>query len=306
MTKYFFRLKNDRPDLLAIIAIVLGIACMGFIPIFVRLSEVGSASTAIWRNIMAAPILLCFVMSLPSSQRPTQSSWTKLLIISVIVTSFFSAATLYTSYVSFHITSVANATLLSSLAPLFTILLNLFFFKEKAYKIYFLCLLLAIIGMGFLIKDSLTINADQLVGDGLSLVTAFLLACFFMMFKYIRQSLSSFWAVFMVNIISLLFLFPISWHFGEVFWPQTSNGWWIIVGMAIVTTIIGMNLISYALAQLPTFFSSLTTMVQPVSAAFLAWIILGETISIDQFVGGFIILSTLFMAHKKPEVEQNS
>jgi drug/metabolite transporter (DMT)-like permease len=57
-------------------------------------------------------------------------------------------------------------------------------------------------------------------------------------------------------------------------------------------------LIAYALAHLPAGLAALGLLTEPVAAAFLAMIVLGEPITGWQTVGGAIILWGIFVARK--------
>ena len=72
----------------------------------------------------------------------------------------------------------------------------------------------------------------------------------------------------------------------------------MLIGLGLVSHAGGQSLIAYALAHLPAAFSSLSLLVQPVAAAVLAWIILGESIGVWQVLGGAIVLSGILLARR--------
>jgi len=65
----------------------------------------------------------------------------------------------------------------------------------------------------------------------------------------------------------------------------------VLLGLAFVSQIAGQGLIAYALALLPTSFSSVTLLVQPVAAAVFAWVLLAEPFGAQQALGGAIVLA---------------
>ena len=56
--------------------------------------------------------------------------------------------------------------------------------------------------------------------------------------------------------------------------------------------------------KVKTGLASLTLMSEPVTAAFLAWLILGEYLSAIQFFGGIIILFGIIYAQSSSELKQ--
>ncbi len=60
----------------------------------------------------------------------------------------------------------------------------------------------------------------------------------------------------------------------------------------------GQGLITYALAHLPAAFSSVALLLQPVVAAALAWILVGEPVGVWQALGGIIVLGGIVLARR--------
>jgi len=80
--------------------------------------------------------------------------------------------------------------------------------------------------------------------------------------------------------------------------PQGAQGWTILVGLALVTQILGQGLIAYAFAHLPTSLSSVSLLIQPVMATIFAWWLFGEAIGAAQFVGGAVVLAGIWLAKR--------
>ncbi|WP_256468234.1 DMT family transporter [Bradyrhizobium sp. 150] len=55
---------------------------------------------------------------------------------------------------------------------------------------------------------------------------------------------------------------------------------------------------TYALAWTPATISSLTLLLQPVLAAVLAWLVMGEVLSLGQSIGGSMVLVGILIAHR--------
>jgi drug/metabolite transporter (DMT)-like permease len=80
--------------------------------------------------------------------------------------------------------------------------------------------------------------------------------------------------------------------------PAHATGWRVIFALALVSQVGGQSLIAYAFAHLPASFSSLSLLLQPAVAALLAWMILGEGLSLPQALGGIVILGGIAAASR--------
>ena len=80
--------------------------------------------------------------------------------------------------------------------------------------------------------------------------------------------------------------------------PHSAFGWWMLVGLALVSHAAGQGLIAYALAHLPAAFSSVSLLFQPVMAALFAWVLLAEPLVALQVVGGLVVLFGIYLARR--------
>ena len=85
---------------------------------------------------------------------------------------------------------------------------------------------------------------------------------------------------------------------GEDLIASTAYGWAVLLGVALVSQVRGQSLIAYALAHLPSAFSSVSLLLQPVAAAMLAWVILGEALGAWQGLGGAVVLLGIVLARR--------
>jgi drug/metabolite transporter (DMT)-like permease len=93
-------------------------------------------------------------------------------------------------------------------------------------------------------------------------------------------------------------LLPAALASGEVFFPQTTYGWLVLIGLALISHAAGQGLIAYALAHLPAAFSSVSLLLQPVMAALFAAVLLAEPLAALQIVGGLIVLAGIYLARR--------
>ena len=98
--------------------------------------------------------------------------------------------------------------------------------------------------------------------------------------------------------ITALLLLPVALASGEPMLPHSAGGWWILIGLALVSHAAGQGLIAYALAHLPAAFSSVSLLFQPVMAALFAWALLAESLVPLQILGACVVLAGIYLARR--------
>jgi drug/metabolite transporter (DMT)-like permease len=98
--------------------------------------------------------------------------------------------------------------------------------------------------------------------------------------------------------LTAVILFPVALASGEQMMPSSAYGWGVLLGLALVTHAAGQGLIAYALAHLPATFSSVGLLLQPVVAAFFAWVLLSEPLVALQIAGGLVVLAAIWLARR--------
>jgi drug/metabolite transporter (DMT)-like permease len=276
-------------------ALLVGAACIALSPIFVRLSEAGPTATAFWRVALAVPVLwiLFFLRTKARSQRYS-GKWPLLL-----AAGFAFAGDLGFWHASVKLTSVANSTLLANLASIFVTLAAWIFLRQKPTRLFLAGLGAALLGVLLLVNTSLAFSSTGLVGDALGVVTAMFYAGYILAVKALRdRGETTLHLMAVTSTITALFLLPAALASGETLLPATAFGWWILIGLALVSHAAGQGLIAYALAHLPAAFSSVSLLFQPVMAALFAWVLLSEALVPLQIAGGLIVLAGIYLARR--------
>ena len=276
-------------------ALLVGAACIALSPIFVRLSEAGPTATAFWRVALAVPVLwiLFFLKTKARSQRYS-GKWPLLL-----AAGFAFAGDLGFWHASVKLTSVANSTLLANLASIFVTLAAWIFLRQKPTRLFLAGLGAALLGVLLLVNTSLALSPTGLVGDALGVVTAMFYAGYILAVKALRdRGETTLQLMAVTSTITMLFLLPAALASGETLLPATAFGWWILIGLALVSHVAGQGLIAYALAHLPAAFSSVSLLSQPVLAALFAWVLLSEALVPLQLAGGLIVLAGIYLARR--------
>jgi drug/metabolite transporter (DMT)-like permease len=276
-------------------ALLLGAACIAFSPIFVRLSEAGPTATAFWRVALALPPLWAFgLFEKRTLGMGGRHDW---LLLGAAGLAF--AGDLGFWHASIQLTSVANATLLANLASLFVTLATWIFLREQPSRLFLAGLGLALLGVVLLVRTSLQFSASALLGDALGVLTAMFYAGYILAVKGLRDRGATALRIMAVtSTLTAILLLPAALATGERFFPATASGWLVVLGLALISHAAGQGLIAYALAHLPAAFSSVGLLLQPVIAAFFAWLLLAEPLAALQIAGGLGVLAGIYLARR--------
>jgi len=283
---------------LALPALFLGALGIAFAPIFVRLSEAGPVASAFYRILLALPILMVWnrFEGKREGKHDRPNGWADYAKLSVA--GLFFAGDLAVWHWSIVKTSVANATLLANFAPVFVTLAGYFLFKERFSRTFLLGMVLAITGACLLMGDSLVFRPERVVGDILGVITAVFYAGYLIAVGKLRSRFSTITIMTWSSVATAVVLLPVTVLTGESLVVESVYGWSILLGLALVSHIGGQGMIAYALAHLPTAFSSVGLLLQPAVAAGLAWILFAEAMGVMQAVGGAVILVGIFLAKR--------
>jgi len=282
----------------ALAALLAGATFIALSPIFVRealAAGVGPTAAAFWRVALAVPILW-IVYGLNSRRRAHLYPGKSFLLLAAALAF---AGDLAFWHKSVQITSVANATLLANLASIFVTLAAWIFLRQRPTLTFLAGLGAALVGVALLVHTSLAFSSTGLVGDAAGVVTAMFYAGYLLAVKGLRdRGESTLYLMAVTTTITAILLLPAALGTGEPMIPRSADGWWILIGLALISHAAGQGLIAYALAHLPAAFSSVSLLFQPVMAAIFAWILLAEPLVPLQIAGGVIVLVAIYLARR--------
>ncbi len=291
--------RERRAAALAVTALLIGAACIGTSALWVKVSETGPVATAFWRVFLALPLL--WVWALAERGRPPRvdpAATRKLMLWAGL----FFAGDLAVWHWSIVLTSVANSTLLANLAPIFVTLAAWILFHRPPSRRFLAGLATALAGMAVLIGGDFRLGGSEVLGDALGVVTAMFYAGYQLVVTRLRASASTARIMAWTGVITAAVLLPLALASGERFLPFTDGGWGTLIGLALVSQVVGQSLIAYAMAHLPATFSSVGLLFQPVMAALFAWLLLGETLGWMAIAGALLVLAGIRIVHRAEAV----
>ena len=308
--------------LLAQCAIAIGVFC-----IKTSVTEIGSLSTIFNRCWIAGLIFwvwhrfeLYFSMSSHkkaenSSKLPAQE-WnsdgdaetysTAQATVLFLIAGVTWAACLALWAFSLEYTNAANSTLMHDLSPLFATILGWLFFKHHFSRQFLIAVGITIMGVFTIGFEDLNIGMDHLLGDGLGLLSAVLLALYCLLVKHLRSHFSPVVILQWVCLFGSLSLIPVIFMTSGTFHPVSSLGWLAIAGVVCFAQIIGQGLTAFSLKEISSELASLFFPLEAVFVALVAWLAFGENLTALNYLGFGLVLVGIYTALLSPSATVES
>ena len=159
-------------------------------------------------------------------------------------------------------------------------------------------MLIAILGSAIIGWGDFKIGGNALYGDFLSMVAAFMVTIYWLFGQTIRRSVSLITYTILVyssSAVTLLF-YDIIFQYSLLNYPI--NDWMIFLGLAIIPNIFGHTALNWAVKYVNATTISMVTLGEPIGASIFAFYIFSETLTINQWVGGVLILGGVFIYNK--------
>jgi drug/metabolite transporter (DMT)-like permease len=284
---------------LPLLALLTGAIFLGSSPLLVRLSHLEPTATAFFRVLLAAPAFLIFPLIYTSAPANSPYSAPTLGDLTWLMTAGgLFALDLLCLHWSLRFTSVAKATLFLNFAPFFVALGAWAIFGEVPTLRAILSVLVAIVGVALLVGAySSTHPPDHLIGDVLGILAGAAYGGYLLVVSRFRHRMPTSLVMGVTTLSCAAFLLPAVLAMGESLVPTTAIAWALLLALALVTHAGGQGLLVFAMRYLPAGTSSVTLLLQPVVAAYGAWLLFAEKLGFWQLVGGCIVLAAIALCH---------
>jgi len=284
---------NASTDRRALLVLIAGAIAIGWSPILVRLGDAGAAAIGGWRLLFALP-WLGIMAARPGSPGDTIAAIKAPMIW---LCALFFALDLGFWHYGIHLTSVANATVLSNLTPILVTIVAWLMFREAPRPTFLIGMALAIAGaIGMAVfKGGVGGRPPSYVGDLLSALTAVWYGAYFLVVRQVRAKFSTTAVMLGSALPGIPLLFLAAWLLKEPLIPHSSNGWLALIALGFMH-VTGQGAIAWALGRLPTSLAAVVVLIQPVVAGLLGWWLFGEAMGPLQGVCAGLALAGVAVA----------
>jgi len=191
-------------------------------------------------------------------------------------------------------TSIANATLLGCMAPIFTVFISIFQ-KKKINNMTYVGLFVAMVGGLIIQSGDVSLNSANLFGNSVALLSALFIAITFVLAGQIRQETDSVVYGRSLFFVASITVFLISIVAGDSImdFKEKDILWFLFLGL--VPSIFGHNLLNYAVKYVtPTAVSSVP-LGEPIIASLFGLLLFGEAIPVGALLGGPVVLVGVYI-----------
>jgi len=282
-----------KPQLSPWLFLTLGILCIAFSAIFVKLAAINGVSAAFYRMLIATVALLPYYLW----KRRSVFNFRQASL--AFLCGVFFATDVSMWYVAIMRTDATVSTLLGNLAPLWTGMLGYLFYKLKPNRFYWIGTAIALTGVFILLGYQNVFHLKVNSGFFLAISASVFYALYLLSSNVVRQSFDtvSFMMFALLGSVFASFIYTQLTH--APLWGFSSQTWLALMGMGLFSHLLGWLALNYALGHIPSTEASIALLSQSVFTAILATLLLGEKISLHQIVGGVIVLSGISLVYIK-------
>lgn len=276
------------------LGLIISMLIWGSIGIFVRYINFTSSQIALVRAIVGSIFLIIFSMISKESLSKEKIKSNLLVLICCGICLGFNWIFLFQAY---HYTTVSTATICYYLAPIIVMFLSPFLLKEKLNSVKVCCIVAAMIGMLCIVGiDKGSIGENKMVGIlyGLSA------ACFYtgvvILNKFLKGISGRDSAIVQLS-VSAIFLLPYVIFTEKIsLVGVSSQSIILLLVLGVVHTGIAYLLYFTVIQKIESQTVAIYSYVDPISAIFMSAIILNESMSLLQIIGGILILGSTFIS----------
>ncbi len=278
----------------AIAAVILGVIAVSTASILIRLIDVPPLVVAFYR-LLFTTLILTPVFLLKEPQKGAVKDYPFYYALSGL----FLALHFYLWITSLSYTSVSSSVILVSLHPVFVSLYSHFILKERISPVTAAGIIIAFVGVVVISAGDHSRGSSVLLGNLLALGGAVMVAGYMLVGRRLRRTVSTLNYTFWVYGTASLVLLGLALVFRAPLYPYSSQVYMVFLLLAVIPTLMGHSVFNWALDKVPVVLISTIILGEPVGATILAWIILQEPPSLFHYLGGFLILSGLFLTVRR-------
>ena len=281
--KQSFRQRDD----IHVIAALTAVFAWGIGPIFNKTMSVDASAIVFYRILIGAPLM--YAMALLTGGGVTVDLMKRTALPGILF-----ALSMITGFASVMMTSIANATLITTVQPVLVLFIAPKMFGERLRPRQILYSVCALGGVLLVVLAAASTSGAHLSGDLLSVANVFVWTGYFVLSKKRRLAGVHSWsylsAVFLWSAVVVL---PYGLIFSNDLGDMSNGDWGRIVAMAVGPGIVGHGLMTWAQSHVDVTLASLLGLLSPVISTGLAWLILDQKLTMWQSVGAIGVLISL-------------
>jgi drug/metabolite transporter (DMT)-like permease len=260
--------------------------------IIIRFSQAPALVIAAYRMVFT-----CVMLSIPVyiKNRREFKSLNRRVLAMCMISGIFLALHFASWIQSIQMTTIANSTILVSCSPVFVAGINYFLFKEKITGKMIASIVLSLMGTVLIGAGSSQGNeTGMMVGNFLAFMGAVFVAGYFVIGGYARKTLSAGVYVYLVYSISAITLVAMCLLTGAPLYPYPPKEYILFFLLGFFSSILGHTTFNYLMKYYSSTLISVATLIEPIYASLMAFLVFTEIPSLFTIIGGIIIITGIY------------
>ncbi|HEY5439762.1 MAG TPA: DMT family transporter [Gemmatimonadaceae bacterium] len=277
--------------------LALGVFAIGWSALFVRWSGVPGWTSAFWRMALAQLVFVPWALA----ARGTQAVPSRAAVRAAVIAGVFFAVDLVLFNSAVMMSSAANSTLLGTNAPVFVALGAWLLYRDRPTRRFWAGFALSFAGMLAIVGMDILRHPQLGLGDAFAVGSAACYAGYLLFVRRSRQEMDALTFSAVSGVAAALTLLLVCLAIGTPLIGQSAHSWWALLGLALVTQVVGHLSVAYALGRLPVSVTSVALLGQAPITALLAVPLLHERLTALQVIGGGLVLAGIYVVNRTPQ-----
>ena len=200
---------------------------------------------------------------------------------------------------SLMLTSVASSVTLVTATPLLLGLHGALSGRDRPNRRFWISICIALVGLSFIGGADMQGGEDALLGDALALLGAAAMAAYLLVSRRLGEEMNLWYFTATATSVGAVLMLSVAASLGQSILPLTTASWMWIAAAALIPHLIGHTLLTWGVRYASPTTVGFTTLGEPVGAAFLGWVVLGESVSAPVGIGCALTLLSVGMALRR-------
>ena len=278
--------------------------CLALTALFIRdltiTYKLPSLVMAFWRNLLAISILFVFLLIFKRDLLKLERAHLPFMMLFGFGVVIFNLT--WTLSVVANGPSIATVIVYSSVP--FTAFMAYWFMRESVRLPKIIAIVITLIGCAMVSLTSTSIKLN-LGGLLIGLLSGLTYAAYTLLSRKAGQKGINPWTAFIYSFffgtifMGLVNLFPIKFIPGQAATPSAMvlslppMGWISLIGLAVISTIIGFGAYNTSLVHLPASTANMVLTLEPLITAMFAFFLFNERLSSTQLLGGLLVVAAV-------------
>jgi drug/metabolite transporter (DMT)-like permease len=270
-----------------VIAAITAVAAWGIGPIFNKAMTVDTPAIVFYRMLIGAPMMLAVAYR-------TGGALTRDLMRKTALPGILFGLSFLSGFASVKMTSIANATLITTVQPILVLFVAPKLFGERIRARQLMYSAFSMAGVLLVVLAAASTSGAKLSGDLMALLNVVIWTVYFILSKKRRVAGVHSWSYLAaVFLWASFFILPFGVVASNDLGAMESLDWVYVVAMAIGPGLVGHGLMTWAQSHVDVTLASLLGLMSPVISTVAAWFVFGESLTPWQIVGAAVVLSFL-------------